>query len=118
MLQHKVLNTRKRRDRSIPCVAATIMKRKETNLSNCKTTPAFGLPNYLPENSTEDETSLNLHKALMKKEVNRVNCSPRKMQASMEATFADRRQLIVSKERPLVEIRTEYPALFKPKEVY
>ena len=109
---------RKRRDRDVPIVAATRLNKVSNSKDSLKKKCGFqgyGLPNYLPESSpSEDATSVERHKALLAKQFSKPKAhqNTRIIDASMEATFNDRRLIIVQKGYSLVEIRQQYACLF------
>lgn len=113
---HKVLNSRKRRDSDIPIVIEKKAKyheiRKEKKEQSKSTSPAYGMPQYLPsETVTEDNDSIKGHKSYMIMELKKRNPDRRKIETSMMATFADRRRLIVCENSLVSNICTIYPGI-------
>jgi hypothetical protein len=111
---------RKRRDRSIPCVASKIAKRNEVRSEGSKKTrtPAFGMPSYLPQVSlTEDTESIGRHKQFMQDESKKRNPDRRKIDTCMAVTFDDRRKLIITDNVNLATLKEEYPCLWDSQQV-
>ena len=102
---------RKRRDRTHPIVINRKQKllEKTSNKSVC---PAFGLPSYLPdEDDAEDAESITSHKNYIVAELRKRNPDRRKIDASMVATFSQRRREIVKDNSTVADIIKMYPAL-------
>ena len=64
----------------------------------------------------EDQHSMKQHREVLKKEWKKRTPDIEKIKDRMVITYPDRRSMIHSK-KTLVEIRTEYPALFHYSEV-
>lgn len=120
-IAEKMRNTRKRRDRNIPCVVSNREKRAalltcQTNdegIKRSKTSPAFGLPNYLPSKPvTEDAASTMKHIELLKKEKEKSHMNSKLVDQSMKLTFYNRRHLIVKEGHSIVALKDQYPCLF------
>jgi len=109
----KVLNMRKRRDRVIPNVQATINSRNNARISKENVDPpAFGMASYLPSSSiSEDTDSIVKHQAFMKNQLRKRTPDSLKIDASMTATFNDRRKLIVTDSILIAELKEIYPAI-------
>ena len=64
----------------------------------------------------EDEHSMQQHRDMLKSEWKKRSPDMAKIKQRMELTYPDRRRMIHA-QRPLAEIRSEYPALFCYSEV-
>lgn len=106
---------RRRRDRDHPVIVEKRRKTIESQSSEDKAQskkPAYGLPSYLPaENDCEDEEMVISHQDYIKSELKKRSPDLRKIDASMQATFANRRREIVTKNMLVKDIIEAYPAL-------
>jgi len=124
-------NMRKRRDRDVPVIIASREKRNSLLARNAdvaadgkqpssikKSTPGYGLKNYLPcRQVSEDDASVERHRLLMLKEFAKTRRDPRAIETSMVATFHDRRDRIVNKWHLLAQLKEDYPCLFVSHQV-
>ena len=126
-------NTRKRRDRNLHVVQAAIAKRRlclekvhqnrgiqhhgteeqKDGAVAQKRTSAYGIPNYLSVRpAAEDDVTIKKHLDIIKRESLKKNKDYRIVEISMNATFADRRKLIVTENCSIEHLLIEYPLLF------
>jgi len=78
----------------------------------------FGLAKYLPERPiSEDNHSVEMHKEWMANEANKSVYNFESLQQRINATFADRRRLIVKERASISTILEQYPALTLHKQV-
>lgn len=127
-ISEKIRNTRKRRDRNVPAVVAMRVKKQSARVmavhennskSYRKQTPAYMLKNYVPIGHpiSEDEASIEKHILLLQKENKKEQPNPLIIQASMDATFCDRRQRIVKGGESIAKLTENYPCLFDSQQV-
>lgn len=109
-------NSRRRIDDNLPIVQAR--KRKKTDQKSSSTTIPmksslmWGLAKYLPERpQSEDDHSIHMHKEWMINESKKLNFNFESLQHRLNATFTDRRKLIISERASFMEIIEQYPAL-------
>ena len=123
-LSDKFRNSRKGRDRDVPCVIANrkrindikVAKKEEKQMP--KSTPYFGMKNYLPSKPvSEDEASFEKHRLNLLHESKKKKWSYRTVDQLMALTFYDRRHKIVQEGRSLSDIHEDYPCLFDSQQV-
>jgi hypothetical protein len=127
-LHQKFRNSRKRTGKHHPEVVA-----KRINMGNQQTNAAEGrppsssvsknqwnIPNFLPERPEgEDDTSIDRHLDIIQLQ-HRLPPSKKDhslLNQALDATFATRREDIISKGLSITDLRQKYPCLFEYEEV-
>jgi hypothetical protein len=94
--------------------AANVVQEGDADGPKKKIANVWGVPNFLPEDSQEDQASIQKHKAFLKKQskMKDVKRDQDRIKGRMDKTFADRRQLIVTERKLVQDVKEEYPLLF------
>lgn len=110
---------RRKHDHDIPVVQEKRLKlqgRKEND--GKKDIPAYGAARYLSTRPiAEDDSSIEGHISTMKKISKSANKDSRQIAASMEATYADRRNFLVHTHPTLGCLKEKFPLLFDSYQV-
>ena len=87
-------------------------------LISATSSPAWGLPNYLPERPEgEDDHSMVFMKEWLSSEVMKSNVRSEQVRLRMDKTLSERRKYIVEVKPRVVIIQQEWPWLFRDTKV-
>jgi len=113
-----VRNTRKRRDREVPCVKHRRLNRGSVSASSGrKKNAVHGLANYTPEMPvSEDTASLEKSRLILLKEEKRLIKDRKTINQLMQSTFYDRRHRIMQGQA-MAKLKDDYPSLFSAEQV-
>ena len=124
-VKHKVKNCRRRYGRNIPAVMVQITKKRQAEAASSPTQPkriklVHGVANYLPPQIVgEDRDTIDIHISFLKKQARLDFClqDQEKITSKMEKTFPHRRELVVMKGLPVVDMRDMFPIIFSKNQV-